>query len=386
MNRFLLIFITAVLALYSCKNNTVEISGTLIDPISGKYIYLQELLADQLKTVDSSLISVDGKFNLKKEITEPTFCVLKIEGNNFFTVLLEPGDDIMMNAHYDSLSYPSSFTGSKSTELMVEYNLEVRNAIKKLGALNQIYIENQDNPELFKVIESLDSLAQTYVAEINSYTKDYIDKNLTSLISLMVLYQQIAPNVYVMNPAQDLAYFIKVDSALSKTYPDNELVKSLHEQIVEMANVIDSRNMSGEALNSMEVPEIALPTPDGDTVRLSSTKGSVVLLDFWAAWCPPCRAESPNLVKAYNTYNRKGFQIYQVSLDKTREAWIKGIEDDQLGRWIHVSDLQYWNSSVVSLYKLQAVPTNYLLDREGKVIASNLRGEALERKLAEIFQ
>jgi len=133
------------------------------------------------------------------------------------------------------------------------------------------------------------------------------------------------------------------------------------------------------------VPEIALPGPQGDTIRLSSTKGKVVLLDFWASWCSPCRKENPNLVKAYDLYHRKGFEIYQVSLDKTKDAWIKGIEEDHLERWIHVSDVKYWNSIVVPLFKIESIPANFLLDKDGHIIATNLRGEMLQNKLGEIF-
>jgi hypothetical protein len=96
--------------------------------------------------------------------------------------------------------------------------------------------------------------------------------------------------------------------------------------------------------------------------------------------------ESPNLVKAYSLYHSKGFQIYQVSLDKTKDAWIKGIQDDRLEKWIHVSDVQYWNSVVVPIYKIESIPFNYLLDKDGRIIASNLRGDALQRKLAELFK
>ena len=95
--------------------------------------------------------------------------------------------------------------------------------------------------------------------------------------------------------------------------------------------------------------------------------------------------ENPNLVKAYDLYHKKGFQIFQVSLDKTREAWMKGIKDDHLDKWIHVSDIQYWNSVVVPLYKIEAIPCNFLLDKDGRIIASNLRGEQLQVKLAELF-
>ena len=386
MNKKFILYFAAAIILTGCRNNIAEISGTLTKPVAGSYIYLEELKPDELKRVDSVLLSPEGNFAFKREVSNTTFYLLKISENNFLTMLLEPGDNLKMNTYFDSLSYPSSISGSKDTELMVEYNFTLRRAIKRFSTLNTIYMDNMNSPELPAIIESLDSMAQTYLNEINSYTKNYIDKNLSSLVSLVALYQQIAPNVYVMNPAQDLKYFIKVDSSLTLNHPDNELVISLHEQIQEMMLSMDTKQVgtTGAAVEN-EAPEISLPTPEGDTIKLSSTRGSYVLLDFWASWCLPCRKESPNLVKAYNLYHKKGFQIYQVSLDKTREAWVKGIKDDQLDKWIHVSDVKYWNSVVVPLYKVESIPMNYLLDKEGRIIASNLRGEQLELKLAEIF-
>jgi peroxiredoxin len=196
----------------------------------------------------------------------------------------------------------------------------------------------------------------------------------------------MASNVYIINPEKDLKYFLKVDSSLFSKYPDYEPVVDFHNQTKEMiayyANKVSATTGPGERV---EAPEIALPSPEGDTIRLTSTRGFFVLLDFWAAWCAPCRAENPNLVKVYNKFHNKGFQIYQVSLDKTKEAWTKGIQDDGLEKWIHVSDVKYWNSVVVPLYKIDSIPANYLLDKEGRIIASNLRGDALQRKLAELF-
>jgi peroxiredoxin len=355
-------------------------------PAAGTYIFLEELQPEQLQKVDSVMVSPQGTFTFKREVKNPSFYLLKLTENNFLTMLLEPGDKINMNTYYDSLSYPVSLKGSEGTELMVEYNFNLRVAIKKFSALNSIYMDNINNPELSKVVESLDSMAQSYLNEINTYTKNYIDKNLTSLVSLVALYQQIAPNVYVMSPSQDMKYFIKVDSSLNINYPENALVVSLHDQIKEMAASIDNRAAETAAAGEgSEAPEISLPSPEGDTIRLSSTRGKVVLLDFWASWCLPCRKENPNLVKAYNLYSKKGFQIYQVSLDKTKDAWTKGIKDDQLEKWIHVSDVQYWNSVVVPLYKIESIPTNFLLDKNGRIIASNLRGDQLVKKLSEIL-
>jgi thiol-disulfide isomerase/thioredoxin len=133
-----------------------------------------------------------------------------------------------------------------------------------------------------------------------------------------------------------------------------------------------------------DVPEISLNSPEGKPIKLSSLKGKIVLLDFWASWCQPCRHENPNLVENYRKYHSLGFEIYQVSLDRNREEWLNGIKQDHLD-WVHVSDLKYWESSVVSMFNIRGIPMNYLLDREGKVIARNLRGPELGEKLTEVF-
>ena len=387
MNKKLFLYLFFVLVSAGCKNNVVRISGTIVNPVSGAYIYLDELKSNELKPVDSVRISSDGKFNFTREIKQPSFYLLKSTDNNFLTMLVEPGEKLMLKAQNDSLNYPISLNGSKGTELMTEYNKMLRATINKLTGLNNIYTQNVDKPELPKVVESLDSLAQIYLGEINVYTKKYIDDNLTSLVSLVALYQQVAPSVYVMNPSKDLSYFVKVDSSMFSLYPEYEPVTSLHEQVKELVAKVKGETSAGPASASGAMaPEISLPTPEGDTIKLSSTRGSVVLLDFWASWCAPCRKENPNLLNVYNIYHKRGFQIYQVSLDKTKESWIKGIQDDHLEKWIHVSDIQYWNSIVVPLYKIESIPCNYLLDKEGRIIASNLRGEKLQNRLAELFK
>jgi peroxiredoxin len=387
MNKKLFLYLFIVLATVACKSNLVKISGTIVNPLNGSYIYLDELKSNELKSVDSLKISSDGSFNFKKEIKQPSFYLLKTSDNNFLTMLIEPGEKITIKANADSLNYPISLQGSKGTELMTEYNKTLRLTINKLKGLNTIYTQNVDKPELPKMVETLDSLAQLYLAEINTYTKKYIDENLTSLVSLVALYQQVAPSVYVLSPTKDIRYFVKVDSSMFSHYPDYEPVMSLHDQVKDLVAKM-SGGTAGEpaSASGTEAPEIALPTPQGDTVKLSSTRGSIVLLDFWASWCTPCRKENPNLVNVYNLYHKKGFQIFQVSLDKTKEAWVQGIQDDHLEKWIHVSDVQYWNSIVVPLYKIESIPANYLLDKEGRIIASNLRGEKLQTKLAEIFK
>jgi thiol-disulfide isomerase/thioredoxin len=380
-NRFIL-FLVLTLIIIGCKNSFIMISGKLDNPVKGEYLYLDELKANELVTIDSLKISEDGRFSFKTEATLPTFYMLKTNNNNFFTTLIEPGEKLRIEAMYDSLNYPSSVSGSKGTEKMIEYNKALKNTVSKLMSLNEIYSQNSDSPDLPKVVLALDSMAQQYLKEINIYTKKYIDANIKSLISLVALYQQVAPQVYVLDPVKDISYFLKVDSSLYSQFPQSAPVISLHEQV----QTLISKTGATALLKAGDVaPEISLPSADGKVVTLSSTRGSIVLLDFWASWCNPCRIENPNLVNAFNKYRGKGFRIYQVSLDKTKEEWLKGIEDDNLNQWIHVSDLKYWNSVVVPLYKIEGIPYNLLLDNKGKIIATNLRGQALQEKLAELY-
>ena len=135
----------------------------------------------------------------------------------------------------------------------------------------------------------------------------------------------------------------------------------------------------------MEAPEIEMTDRDGNIRKLSSLRGKVVLIDFWASWCRPCRMENPNVVRLYRLYHFKGFEVFSVSLDNNRDAWLKAIEDDHLTWPNHVSDLRGWSSAAGRLYGIQSIPATVLIDRNGKVLARNLRGQDLENKLKEIF-
>jgi LPXTG-motif cell wall-anchored protein len=164
----------------------------------------------------------------------------------------------------------------------------------------------------------------------------------------------------------------------------NEMIKKFpgNDDIVNIKNSVEAQIK--KSLSGKPAPEISLPDTEGKEVKLSSFRGKYVLVDFWASWCGPCRRENPTVVEAYNRFRDKNFTVLGVSLDKQKEPWLKAIVDDQLN-WTHISDLKYWQSEVVPLYGIQGIPFNVLVDPDGKIVAENLRGAALEQKLGEIL-
>jgi peroxiredoxin len=176
-------------------------------------------------------------------------------------------------------------------------------------------------------------------------------------------------------PAEsELETLQEIGTRFAQARPNHPQVKPFLENL---------KRLKGTAEGS-EAPEIALNTPAGDVLKLSSLRGKYVLIDFWASWCGPCRRENPNVIKTYARFKEKGFEIYGVSLDKDRQAWLKAIEADQL-TWKHVSDLQYWNSVAAQAYQVSSIPMTFLLDPQGKIVAKGLRGDSLNQYLENLF-
>jgi thiol-disulfide isomerase/thioredoxin len=177
-------------------------------------------------------------------------------------------------------------------------------------------------------------------------------------------------------PAEkEMASLLEIADRLGKARPT-------HPQVQQFLNNL--QRLQGVNEGAM-APEINLATPEGPTLALSSLRGKYVLIDFWASWCGPCRRENPNVVKTYAAYKDRGFEIYGVSLDQNREAWLKAIETDKLV-WKHVSDLQYWSSAGAQAYQVNSIPQTFLVNREGRIIAKGLRGAALDQYLAQLFE
>ncbi len=385
MKRQGLGLLVLILIISGCTSDRFTIKGT-VNGASGQYLYLQEIKPGIIAPVDSIQPDADGSFILKAKTKLPAYYMLSFSKENFLTLLIKPGETITVNAEAGSLSANPVISGSEGTTILLDFQARHEVVIKELNNLTKSYYDSIDSRRLPIIMDSLDRKATSLLADFSTYANGYLEANINSMAAIFLLNQQSVPGIPLFDPIKNPDLFFRVDSALYSQYRESDLVIDLHNYTAGLrSHQRSSGNPSGEIIMGTQVPEIALPNPSGDTVRLSSTRGSVVLLDFWASWCPPCRDENPNLVNMYNMYRQKGFTIFQVSLDMKKEDWTEAIKTDKLGRWNQVSDLKYRDSEVIKTFKLASIPYNFLLDREGKVIGINLRGEDLQKKLAEIF-
>jgi len=382
----LLILAAVLLIVQACGSDSNEftIEGNMSNA-NGEEMYLVELTPEGTNRVDSVQLDEQGRFTFEGYTNVAKFFLVQTGPRNSVTLVAEPGDHIKLTADVNELGEDYQVKGSEGSREIMQLRNRLESTIASLDSLGRIYRENQGKEGMTGLRNRLNQESQKIIQEQKAYTRDFIDRNTSSLSSLMALYQQVGPRSYVLNPQEDFKYFEKVDSALMANYPNSEPVKSLHSQVEEIRNKMENDEASKERLAiGNTAPEIALPNPQGDTVALSDLRGNYVLLDFWASWCKPCRVENPNLVKAYNRYGDQKFEIYQVSLDKNRKDWVSAIEKDNLD-WYHVSDLKFWNSSAAQTYNIRSIPANYLLNAKGEIIDKNLRGDALQAKLNEIF-
>lgn len=386
--KMMFLLLASALILPGCRKDTVSISGKINGAVPGRYLLVRQVRPGVLDPVDSLIPSTGGTFRLRLQTKLPTYYLLSMGGHDYFTLLAAPGEKIIFNAPADSISRPVSVSGSAGTSVMMEFDSIHTRVLHQLGELTAVYNENheRENPRLPVIMDSLDRRASEIVSEFRAKSLDYIEQNSSSMVAIYLLNQHVVPGVQLFDPVADSKVFVRVDSMLYATYPESDLVIDLHSFTAGLKErVTMSQGQEGAVATGTLLPDIALPSPNGDTLHLSSLRGRVVLVDFWAAWCPPCREENPNLVRMYDLFHRYGFDIFQVSLDLKKEDWTEAIRKDRLGRWMHVSDLRYRDSEVVKEFGLTEIPANFLIDREGRVIGVNLRGEELQKKLEELF-
>lgn len=320
--------------------------------------------------VDTIKIKNNGQYSLSVECPEPTLffiTLLGIDDSPVIHAMILPNEKVEIDMEYHSeLKYLAitSTKGSKNLAVYKSFNNILHKPLAELISIDNEYMQPATSAERKK---ELTNRFQQLQIEQNQQIKQLLEQNTDALISAFLV-------TYFDNDfCNHVKLYETIRNSLIKEYPNNFFVTNINERV--------SNHVGIGAI----APEISLSNPDGKICKLSDLRGKVVLIDFWASWCGPCRAENPNVVRLYKKYNEKGFDIFSISLDKNKEQWLAAIAKDGLIWPNHVSELKGWTSTPGKRYGVTAIPFTLLIDQEGRIIGQNLRGKELENKLKEIF-
>jgi peroxiredoxin len=364
MNKIFAVFFFFVSVITFAQKSNVTINGELINS-NYKKVTLQ-FVGAEIK--DVTTVDVEkNKFVIKTNIEGSDLYKISFDEDVFIYLALNPGEKVTIKCDPADLPGSISIAGSVNSMLIYEADKRIRAFQNQLDSLNKVYSANFYSPKIDSIKEALILLAEKTEKNKTDFLRNFVTKNNTSIVCVF-FYD-------MLDMDENLDVLKASDSILFKTHPNNIHVKGYHEKLLKSQSI----------RIGLMAPEIDLPSPEGKNIKLSSFKGKYVLIDFWASWCGPCRKESPNMVKLYDRFKDKGFEIYSVSLDKTKDAWLTAIKADNLN-WTHVSDLKYWSSVAAGAYNVSSIPFTVLIDKEGKIIAKGLRGEDLEEKLSEYLK
>ncbi len=379
----LLTLITLAVILVAC--NTGGKQGTISGKITGaegKTVYLQRFVNNRAIVSDSATVADDGRFSIApSQGLELNFYRLYLDNDHAFVFITDSTQGIELETTYADFDAQKKATGSPQTEQLFGFYASVRPLVEKEMELREITRSTTASSE-----EKSQALSQSVELKREKREKclAYIDQNASSPAVMAALEE--------LNISQDLASYKKVRDGLKGVFDHTTYYTMLNEQIMqferqEQAKVNPTNQPRTNATYSegMVAPEISMADPSGKTRSLSDLKGKVVLIDFWASWCGPCRRENPNVVNAYKRYKDKGFEIFSVSLDSDGGKWQQAIAQDGLVWENHVSDLKGWQNGAAQAYGVSSIPHTILLGKDGKIAGTHLRGAALEAKLAELL-
>lgn len=348
MKRLLIILAALAIGLgATAQKSTVNCTFNGLD--KGMRIFLNQPRGGRLTPVDTLIPDAKGRIKFERQVADPTMLALSLDKKDspIVYLLIMPKEKISLTMDYMPALNHLNITSAKGSENMRVFK-EFSNILTR--AHLQPGVEGSVNVQLIN--QCLDSLLRANTSVLMSaFMVTWFEQ----------VFEQYAP------------LYKAIRDGLIGQWPENEFVKHL-----------DSK-LRTALVAGMEAPDIEMADRDGNLRRLSDLRGKVVLIDFWASWCRPCRMENPNVVRFYNQYHAKGFEVFSVSLDSSREAWLRAITEDHLSWPNHVSDLRGWSSAAGRLYGIASIPATVLVGPDGTILARNLRGSDLENKLKEIF-
>ena len=364
--------ITSALLFVACNNlkdNEFLISGTANGIENGKKVFIEVQTETGTLAKDTAVVT-DGKFELKGITEEIDLGFIRIENEQINLPLILEEGKIEINIVKDSL-HKSTLGGTPNNDKFQKFNTESRAISEKVAKF-----EKDNGPEMQKAQMSNDTVTinkllkeyKKFQNEMNDYSKKFIKENPDAYLSVLLL-ENFLMRQY-LTPEDIKSYFEGLDKDVKETKSGKKIKTALD-------------SMSAIVIGK-PAPNFSAPSPEGKTISLKESLGKVTIIDFWASWCGPCRAENPNVVALYNEFHPQGLNIIGVSLDKDAAKWKEAIAKDGL-IWPHVSNLKFWEDPIAKQYNVQSIPATFILDEKGNIVAKDLRGEELRAKVAALL-
>jgi peroxiredoxin len=381
MKKYLFLLFIIGFSLSACneEKDMYQLSGQ-IEGLNNEELILQFITFNQITDIDTATSGEDGSYSFEGKVKEPGF--YRISGKGKYWMIRMDNEKIKMNAKFDDdLLEKMEIIGS---EKAIYFQEVIRFFIDKQNELAVYGQEFQNKQMAGASMEELKGIENSYLAAEASMKEELKEK--------AKLTDDPIAGIYLLsgiNSAEDIEFVKGKLNDYSLIMPNSTYIVEMREKLKANEDAIAQQAAMEAASKKIDVgtiaPDFTQKTPQGADLSLSSLQGQIVLLDFWASWCKPCRIENPAIVAAYNKYKSKGFTVLSVSLDKERGAWMKAIAQDGLVWPNHVSDLQFWNNAAAREYGVSSIPAAFLIDENGIIIGRDLRGNALEEKLAEVL-
>lgn len=373
MNKMLLFLVLGVFFLGGCQKG-VDIEGQL-DQSPAQSFRLEELDIEENRFIDSGRVDEKGHFKLSTKIGEEGLYRIKFEQNKYILLAMKEGERVQIKGNWNQLE-DYQVSGSSGSIALKSFLVNLRENIKDIRTMQLIIDSIETRPNNDSILRMAKEDMRIINARFMDYVKKFADTTQSVTSALFA--------VNIINPAFEGPYVRKFYEQVSNRFPQSKKAKAFADRFLKGGASSPPASGAKAAIGN-PAADFSAPTPDGESISLSSFKGKWVLIDFWASWCAPCRAENPNVVRAFQQFAGKNFTILGVSLDTSKEKWIEAIDKDQL-KWNHVSELKGWGSAIARNYNVESIPQNFLVDPNGNIVAMNLRGGALLQKLSELLK
>jgi peroxiredoxin len=383
------LFLAAAVLVVSCKNlaeNEFEITGDVDASMDGKNVILEKQGPLGFTPIDTVKVE-GGKFVFKDTTSAPSIHFISFEGKqDKLNFILEPGA-IDIKIDKDTL-YKSTTGGTFNNDKLEEFKQISFEMYKKSQKFEKANTAKRQTAAQANDTVTLNKLGKEYkaiTAEWEGKLVDFVKKNPKAYCNVIILGQIAQMGLKQMD---DIKALFNGFDPIVKNSKEGKQIADYFAKMDKEKSVIPEPQAEAGAEAGVKVgdvaPDFTAPTPDGKSLSLKQALGKVTIIDFWASWCKPCRAENPNVVALYNELHGKGLNIIGVSLDKEAGAWKKAIADDKL-TWNHISNLKFWDDAIAKQYGVTGIPATFILDAAGKVVAKDLRGAELKAKVQELL-